>query len=596
MPDNRFEEDEFTSTDKAGTILRLFSLLKTHLPLAVLFLTLIGIVSVQDSFFTFLGKLILDEGVMAHNMARVLELIGLYVLLAGIQACCVFGFIVCTGLLGEKIQAGLRRSLFNHLQVLTFSYFDKTPVGWIMSRVTSDSKKIADLMTWGMLDLTWSVLNIITTMVFMFIINWTLALIVLAILPVMIFVAVLFQRRILAQYRKVRKTNSEITTSYNECITGIRVIKAMGREAKSLEEFGEITNRMYGASYRAAWLSALFLPVIQIIGSFAFGAIVWFGGVQVTAGGMSLGGIQAFISYIGFMLWPIQQVARVWASMQNSLASAERIFSLLDMPPEITDEPGAVDPGAMRGDIAFEEVGFAYGLEKPVLERFSLTIRGGETVAIVGPTGAGKSTIMNMICRFYEPESGLIRINGTDYRKYTLHALQSRIGMVLQTPHLFSGSIRENIRYGRLEATDAEVEEAARVSKAHDFIALMERGYDGDVGEGGNLLSVGQKQLISLARAVLANPDIFLMDEATSSVDTVTEHLIQEGLNALTRGRTSIIIAHRLSTIRHADRILVLSGGTVIEDGNHGELMARKGTYFGLYTRQYQDEVRELAG
>ncbi|MBN1412599.1 MAG: ABC transporter ATP-binding protein [Spirochaetales bacterium] len=595
MPDKRFQEDDHSATNKTRTILRLFSLLIPHWKLAVVFLALITVVSVQDSVFTYISMLILDTGVIAKSLQRVTELLTVYFSLSLLQAACVFGFILCAGFLGEKIQAGLRGNLFDHLQNLSFSYFDRTPLGWIMSRVTSDSRKIADLVTWGLLDLTWSVLNIVTTMVFMFIINWRLALIVITIIPVMILVAVYFQKKILSQYRIVRRTNSELTGSYNEAITGIRVIKAMGRENECLKEFESISGRMYGASYRAAWLSSLFLPIIQIIGSLALGAIIYFGGIQQMEGGMTLGGIQAFISYIWFMLWPIQQMARVWASMQNSLASAERIFNLLDMKPEIENTPGAVNPGSIRGDIVMDSIGFYYDKEKAILTDFNLTIRQGETVAIVGPTGAGKSTIINLICRFYEPTEGRILINGTDYRQFTLHGLQSRIGIVLQTPHLFSGSIRENIRYGKLDATDEEVEAAAKISKAHEFITKLENGYDEDVGEGGNLLSVGQKQLVSLARAVLGNPDIFIMDEATSSIDTLTESLIQEGLNALTSERTSIIIAHRLSTIRHADRILVLSKGKIIEDGDHEKLMSLKGRYYNLYTRQYQDEYSEIA-
>ena len=297
------------------------------------------------------------------------------------------------------------------------------------------------------------------------------------------------------------------------------------------------------------------------------------------------------------MIWPIQDLARVFAELQNALASAERIFSLEDTQPDIVDQPGSIDPGTVRGDIEFDHVSFYYEPGKPVLDDFSLTIRQGETIALVGPTGGGKSTIVNLLCRFYEPRMGMVRINGRDYRELTQHALQSRLGIVLQTPYLFSGAIRENIRYGRLDATDEEVEAAARMAGAHPFIASLPKGYEQEVGEGGTLLSVGQKQLLSLARAVLARPEIFIMDEATSSVDTLTEALIQQGMETLMAGRTSVVIAHRLSTIRRADRILVIEGGRIAEIGSHSELLRARGHYYNLYTQQFRQEttVEEVA-
>jgi ATP-binding cassette subfamily B protein len=290
-------------------------------------------------------------------------------------------------------------------------------------------------------------------------------------------------------------------------------------------------------------------------------------------------------------MWPIQDLARVYAELQNAVASAERVFSLVDTEPEVQDRPGAVDPGTVLQTVEFDGVDFYYEAGKPVLQKFNLRIEPGETIALVGSTGGGKSTIVNLLCRFYEPREGAIRIGGQDYRDLTLHALHSRIGVVLQTPYLFSGTIRENIRYGRLDATDAEVEEAAQVAGAHDFIVRMEKGYEEQVGEGGNMLSVGQKQLISLARAVLAQPEIFIMDEATSSVDTLTEALIQRGMEALMRGRTSVVIAHRLSTIRRADRILVIEDGRIAEMGSHAQLLRKQGHYYRLYTQQFRQQM-----
>jgi ATP-binding cassette subfamily B protein len=350
---------------------------------------------------------------------------------------------------------------------------------------------------------------------------------------------------------------------------------------------------MYQASYRAAWLSALFLPTVQIIASIALGTIIWYGGVQSQVGLITVGGIQAFVSYLTFMMWPVQDLARVYAEMQHSIASAERIFKLMDAMPDVHDIPGARAAETIQGDIEFDHVDFYYEDRKPVLTDFTLKVKPGETIALVGPTGGGKSTIVNLLCRFYEPKRGVIRINGEDYMKLTLHSIQSRVGIVLQTPHLFSGTIRENISYGRLKASDAEIVEAAKLAGAHDFIINLSKGYDDQVGEGGNLLSVGQKQLISLARAVLAKPEIFIMDEATSSIDTLTEALIQKGMENLMRGRTSFIIAHRLSTIRKANRILVIDDGKIAEVGRHAELLSQRGQYYRLYTQQFRYELEQ---
>jgi ATP-binding cassette subfamily B protein len=454
-------------------------------------------------------------------------------------------------------------------------------------------------VTWGLLDVTWGIMNIIAAVYFMSLINWRLAILVFLLIPVIVVIAVQFKKRIIGEYRTVRKINSKITGAYNETITGVRVIKALNREERNLSEFSDLTGNMYQASYRAAWLSALFLPVVQMISSIGVVVIVWYSGsatvTNSVVGEISVGGIQAFISYVVFMLWPIQEMARVYAEMQQAIASGERIFSLIDAQPDIVDRPGSQEIDTLRGDILFDKVDFYYTDNEPVLSDFTLHVKQGETIALVGPTGGGKSTIVNLLCRFFEPKQGTITINGHDYTQLTQQAIQSRIGMVLQTPHLFSGTIRDNIRYGRLDATDGEIEEAARMVGAHEFILALEKGYDEEVGEGGVLLSVGQKQLLSLARAILARPDIFIMDEATSSIDTLTEGLIQRGMDKLMQGRTSFVIAHRLSTIRNADRILVIENGRIAEMGNHHELLRQHGHYYRLYTQQFRQEVIEQA-
>ncbi|HJO34188.1 MAG TPA: ABC transporter ATP-binding protein [Anaerolineales bacterium] len=589
-----FTEEEYTTQFNGRTVLRILAQTKPHWPWVVGFVLMIALVAALNSYFTFLSKRIIDEGILGRDLATVYRLVTVYAGLIVVEAGAVFGFIYLCGILGERIQYDLRQKMFSHLQDLSFSYFDRTPVGWIMSRVTSDSTRVGELVSWGLLDITWGIVNIGTAIAFMLYINWRLALVVLGIVPALLLTAFLFKRKVLTEYRQVRRLNSRVTGAYAENISGVRVVKALGREEANLTEFGELTGEMYRAGFRAAWLSALFLPMVQLIAAFAVGGIAWYGGLQAQLGNVTIGGIQAFISYVTFMLWPIQEMARVYAEMQQAVASAERVFGLIDSVPEIADRPGSVDPGTIRGDLVFESVDFYYDPQKPVLTDFTLQVKRGETIALVGPTGAGKTTVVNMICRFYEPRSGVIRIGGRDYTEYSMHAIQSRIGIVLQTPHLFSGTVRENIRYGDLAASDEDIERAANVAGAHDFIVTLERGYEEEVGEEGILLSVGQKQLISLARAVLAKPEIFILDEATSSVDTLTEALIQRGMEALMKGRTTFVIAHRLSTIQRADRIVVLEHGRIVETGNHADLIRARGQYYHLYTSQFRQE-REAA-
>ena len=589
--EHRFEEEEFTSKFNGGTLVRILAQLKPHWRWVAGFLVAIAGVSLLESYFTFLSKRVVDEGILAGNRDAVIAIMTQYGLLILVQAAMVFAFIYLCGILGNKVSYDLRKKMFEHLQGLSFSYYDRTPVGWIMSRLTSDPSRVADLVTWGILDVTWAVMNISSALLFMAFINWQLALIVALMVPLLLLVAIWFKQKILVEYRLTRKLNSKMTATFNENITGVRVVKALRRENENLREFSDLTGAMHRHSYRAAWFSAMFLPAVQLISAVAIGVIVAYSGYAVPEGWMTIGSIQAFISYVTFMMWPVQDLARVYASMQQAVASAERMFSLIDTQPEIVDADDAVDPGTIRGDIEFDNVTFYYDAKNPVLTNFNLKVKRGETVALVGPTGGGKSTIVNLVCRFYEPKGGRVLIGGQDYTHMPLHAIHSRIGMVLQTPHLFSGTIRDNIRYGRLEATDQEVEDAAAMAGAHEFIKRLEKGYDEQVGEGGVLLSVGQKQLISLARAILASPEIFVMDEATSSVDTLTEALIQRGMDTLMNGRTSFIIAHRLSTIKRADKIVVISNGQIEEMGTHAELLKNRGHYYNLYTQQFREEL-----
>lgn len=590
------EEEEYTSQLTAPVLKRIMQLLKPHWKWVVGFLITIGLTSSLDAYFTYLNKQMVDQGIALGNKEVLLRLATIYGSFILLQSAMIFTFIYLAGVLGERVQYDLRKLLFNHLQDLSLSYYAQNAVGRLIARVTSDTGRVSDLVTWGIVDSTWAIMNIVTSLTFMTIINWKLAIIVSIILPVMIFVATKFQKYILVEFRQSRRANSKITGAYNENIQGVRVVKALGREDENLVEFQELTTKMYRASYRAAWLSALFLPTVQIIAAIALGAIVWYGGVQIQIGLITIGGIQAFVSYLTFMMWPVQDLARVYAEMQHSIASAERIFKLVDTPPDIHNKPDAIPAQTLMGKIEFDHVDFYYEDRKPVLTDFTLTVNPGEMIALVGPTGGGKSTIVNLLCRFYQPQKGTISINGRDYTDYTLESIHSKIGIVLQTPHLFSGTVRENIRYGNLSATDEQVEEAAKVAGAHDFIVTLEKGYEQNVGESGNQLSVGQKQLISLARAVLARPELFIMDEATSSVDTLTESLIQKGMEALMKGRTSFVIAHRLSTIRRANRILVIEDGKIAEQGTHAELLRQRGHYYRLYTQQFRHQLEVQYG
>ena len=590
------EEEEYTSPLTLPVFKRIVGLLKPHSRWVVGFLVTIALVSVQDSLFTYLNKMIIDQGIVPKNMARVWQLATLYGGLQLVQAMMVFGFVYLAGVLGERVQYDLRKMLFNHLQELSLSYYSQNAVGRLMARVTSDTGRVSDLVTWGMLDVTWAFMNILSSTFFMMLINWKLGLIVLAAIPILVLIAVEFRKKILVEFRASRRANSRITGAYNENIAGVRVVKALSREDENLKEFQTLTSDMYRASYRAAWLSALFLPTVQILSAVALGTIIWYGGLQAQVGLMTIGGINAFVSYLTFMMWPVQDLARVYAEMQHSIASAERIFKLVDTAPEVHDRPDAVPAKTLLGEIEFDHVDFYYEDRNPVLTDFSLKVQPGEMIALVGPTGGGKSTIVNLLCRFYEPQKGAIRINGRDYTAYTLESIHSRVGIVLQTPHLFSGTVRENIRYGRLDASEEDIIAAAKIAGAHDFIVILEKGYDQNVGEGGNLLSVGQKQLISLARAVLARPELFIMDEATSSVDTLTEALIQRGMEALMKGRTTFVIAHRLSTIRRANRILVIEDGHIQEQGTHAELLRQRGHYYRLYTQQFRHELETQYG
>ncbi len=534
---------------------------------------------------------------------------GFAALYLGLVVCVMFGTMVMARV-SLKIEMflgrDLRRDLFVHLQELGFSYYNTTPVGTIMARVMSDTGKIGSVFAWSLVDVVYSGIYVVGCIFVMLALNWKLGLLVLAIVPPIALLTLYFQKRILNVNRKVRKINAEITRHYNEGISGAKTSKTLVIEDKNAAAFEEVTGRMRITTVRGVRLRAIYVPVISFLTALAVGLVITGGGGMALSNAITIGELTIFVNYALMIAEPVQTLAGTISEFVSTQANIERTTALLEMEPQIVDTPKVVEKYGtsllpkrenwepLVGHITFDDITFRYpdGTEN-VLEHFSLDVPAGTTVAIVGETGAGKSTLVNLCCRFFEPTEGKILIDGKDYRERSLLWLHSNIGYVLQTPHLFSGSVKENIRYGRLDATDEEIVAAAKMVNAHEFIQRMEHGYDSDVGEGGGQLSTGEKQLISFARAVLANPRIFVLDEATSSIDTKTEALIQEAISTMLTGRTSFLIAHRLSTIRKADMILVVRGGKIIEQGAHEELMKRGGYYADLYNKQFEAETAE---
>ncbi len=498
----------------------------------------------------------------------------------------------------------LKRACFVHLQALSFSYYNVTPVGYIHSRVMSDTNRIATMTAWNLFDMLWSLAYVLGVFVAMLLLNVQLAMLIILVVPAIAALTWYFQNRILHWNRKVRKLNSKITGAFNEGITGAKTSKTLVIEEQNHRQFRELTEEMRASSVRAARLSAVYIPLVLFVSSAATAVVLARGGFLVGRDLLLLGTLSAFTSYAVGIFEPIQQFARNLADFISMQASMERVTGLLHEVPQVVDAPQVVEKygdtfhpkrenwETIRGEITFEDVSFRYpDGDEDVLSHFSLHIPAGTTVAIVGETGAGKSTLVNLACRFFEPTEGRILIDGVDYRERSQLWLHSSIGYVLQSPHLFSGTVMENIRYGRLEASEQEVRRAAEAVSADTVVNKLEQGYDSPVGEGGDRLSTGEKQLISFARAVLADPRIFVLDEATSSIDTETEQLIQNAIARLLEGRTSFLIAHRLSTIRHADVILVVKDGHIVEQGRHEELLRRQGYYHTLYSRQFAEEA-----
>ena len=572
-----------------------------------LFLALVMIgVAIIDAIFPLMNKKAIDSFVVNKTTVGLNSFAIKYGILVLIQAINVWFFIAIAGKIEVKMAYSIRKIGFEKLQVLPLSYYDNKAVGWLMARMTSDINRLSETISWGLVDFVWGITMMLSITIVMFSLNMKLALITLSVIPPLAIISVYFQEKILMAYRKVRKINSRITGAFNEDISGAKTTKTLVREEKNLSEFTELTSEMKDSSIRAVCISSLYLPIVLLLGSIGTALALNFGGKAVILKAISYGTLVAFINYTIQFFEPVRELAAIFAELQSAQASAERVFSLINEDLEIEDtievinqygdffNPKIENWPEIKGEVEFKNISFSYKDDEKILEDFNLHVSPGETIALVGETGSGKSTIVNLLCRFYEPNSGKILIDGVDYRKRPQVWLHENLGYVLQSPHLFSGTIMDNIRYGNLEASELDIIRASKLVNAHDFIIKLENGYDTEVGEGGSLLSTGQKQLISFARAVLRDPRIFVLDEATSSIDTETEKIIQDTIQKVLKGRTSFIIAHRLSTISNADKILVIKKGKIIESGNHSELLSKKGYYYRLYTNQFIDEKSNI--
>ncbi len=599
---NTHEEKEFSTNYDFAIWKNLIQYLKPFKKNFIVLSIFMVILAGTDVLIPYLAKFAIDHFIGNNTLEGFEYFVMIYALAVITISGIVYLFIKEAGKIEAGVTYSLREKGFKKLQELSFSYFDKTAVGWLMARMTSDTNRIGEILAWGLVDFMWGISMMTMIAVVMFIVDVKLALITLTVVPFLAVVSIFFQKKILRVSRKVRKINSKITGAFNEGITGAKTTKTLVREDENLNEFKEITIDMKKKSVRSAIISSMYMPIVISMGSVGMALAIGFGGNGVIMKTITYGTLVLFVNYTVQFYEPIREMARIFAELQVAQASAERLLSMIDTESDIVDGDDIIKKYGdsvdskrhnwepIHGDIEFKNVTFYYKEDEVILENFDLNIKSGQTIALVGETGSGKSTIVNLACRFYEPVKGEVLIDGIDYRKRSQLWLHSNIGYVLQTPHLFSGTIRENIAYGMLEASELDVIRAAKLVNAHDFIMKFENGYETEVGEGGAKLSTGEKQLISFARAILANPKLFILDEATSSVDTETELIVQEAIQKVLTGRTSFIIAHRLSTIRSADRILVIEKGKIIEDGTHDELMTNEGHYYNLYTNQFIDE------
>ena len=531
----------------------------------------------------------IDRDILGGDPAGLFRTMLLLLVVYGVGTFASRGQIVQVGAVGQSVLASLRKRIFERLLRLPLGFFDRRPMGDLMSRVTNDVDTLNQLLSQGITQLLGSFFSLIGIVVAMLILDWRLALVCFTIIPVMILVNVYFARRARRAFRTTRETVGDVTAGLQEEIVGVREAQAFNRTEANIERFRERNAANRTANVQAVAITSAFAPAIDVLSTLATAVVIGYGGYLVVSGTLTVGLLTAFLIYVQQFFRPIQLASQVYTQAQAALAGGERIYNILDEEPEPSAPPGTPKLDSVEGRIEFENVSFAYEPDRPVLQNVDFRVAPGQTVALVGPTGAGKTTIANLIPRFYDASAGAVRVDDRDVREVERRSLREKIATVLQEPFLFSGTVAENICYGRLDATREEIEAAAYAVSAHSFIVSLPNGYDTLLGEGGGNLSQGQRQLLSFARAVLADPRILILDEATSNVDTRTEALIQEALNTLLQGRTSVVIAHRLSTIRNADLILVIEAGRIAERGAHASLLARNGLYADLYRRQFRE-------
>jgi ATP-binding cassette subfamily B protein len=536
----------------------------------------------------YLIGLAIDRFITVGDFAGLTVLCGIYVLNNILLWQSQYRQVYQMNWVGQFVLYKLASDLFWHLQKLQISFYDRNELGRIMARVQNDVSVLQNILSQGLLSILANLIILIGIVISLLTLNTRLALVTFIVLPVMFVVVYFWQQRAQRSFRQVRAAISVVNASLQENVSGVRVIQSLSRERVNMRQFSRVNNENLEANLTAGRLAALLMPIIELTAAMATAAVIVYGGSLVLGGELQVGALVAFTLYITRFFDPIRDLSQQYTNMQRATIAAERIFEILDTAPELVDRPDATELPKIEGRVTFDHVSFSYVDGVPVLRDFDLDVRPGETIALVGPTGAGKSTIISLLARFYDVREGRLLVDGHDVRDVTMRSLRGQLGMVLQDPFLFSGTVAENIRYGRLDATRAEIEEAARLVGAHDLIARLPKGYETEIHERGNNLSMGQRQLISFARTLLADPRILILDEATANIDSHTELIIQRGLRRLLAGRTAFIIAHRLSTIKRADRIVVLEQGRVRELGTHDELIAREGLYYTLYSMGFQ--------